>query len=865
MIEQIKHLVKLFEINGFYELKDTNIFKEFIEIKEQEVLIENTLQCDNLCEEDIRTLYEASMDICKLSYYSYFKLTFTANNPLVLGRHIELICDVLTLAEMGLFKDKDTKSRIAISVPPRHLKSTSITNSFPSWFMGKEPWRSTIVTSYGDNLVQKAGQKNREKVQDLGLKLFGARIKKDVGKKAEWELEGGGRFKGATIRGGATGEGAECFVGSTMVMTNKGLKRIDELDVDFQHLILSYDHKNDIIRYNKLQATRRKKSNEIYKIKTNSGKEIECTGNHPIYTEEKGYTEASKLRRGDTIKSYNDLSKVWQELHNTEVRIQEKNKAWLQDELLFEEMQRGLYGNRWSCKTKKAYVSYMWETYKKKFDSLFRGVQTKSEKKLQKKYRKRIRRYILPYLQKEVQAKIKKNDILFQELPEQSTFFKNEREKQFSSYEGEKPEYNIFQDKRKYKRKRSQKMLKVWCRGRVCSNKSREKNNKFTCSSHRWGSHEQCRKQFSNFMQELSQDCTQKERIDSIEIIKKEEWVYDIQVENDHNFFANGVLVHNCLICDDVVKNREEANSKTIQEKVWDEYTDTYLTRVHQNGIIIIIMTRWHNSDLRGKIDEAEKNLKWLKCDVSAICENEQEAAEDPLEREVGEALYPQMYDERYFEPFKMNPRTWWSLYKQKPQVDSGEYFNRGYFQYFEYDQNFVTLYTETVKKQFLIKDCWVFQTIDTAQKTGQENDETALLTIAVTPENDLLFLDLYHDRIKVPDQEKVITQYWNKWQCSYQAIEDKQSGTGLIQKFIAEGRPIKELKAAGDKVERSTTAQVFYANMKIYHLKGAEWLGYLEDQLLGFGSGAPHDDVVDVVSYAAIQVAKDSGISSIL
>ncbi|MGL5715240.1 MAG: phage terminase large subunit, partial [Paraclostridium sp.] len=647
-------------INKMDHLKDSEIFKEFIEIKQYEKEIESLLQSSSLSDEDMDNLYQASIEVARMSYYTYFKLTFTANNPLVLGKHIELICDILTLAEMGLFKDKDTKSRIAISVPPRHLKSTCITNSFPAWFMGKEPWRSTIVTSYGDNLVQKAGQKNREKIQELSSMLFGARIKKDVGKKAEWELIGNGRFKGATIRGGATGEGAECFVGSTWITTNLCRKRISDIKVG--DLVKCYDHEKSKFRFRKVLATKCTMTDRLIKIKDNSGSEIICTTNHPIFVVGKGYVPAIELKKGCEL-------------------IREKGK---------------------------------------------------------------------------------------------------------------------------------------------------------------------------------------KTHITNLELEYSRELVYDIQVEEFSNFFANGILVHNCLILDDLVKNREEANSKTIQEKIWDEYTDTYLTRVHQNGIIILIMTRWHNSDIRGKIDDNESNLKWLKCDLSAICETEEELASDPFERKIGEALYPQMYDERYFEPFKMNPRTWWSLYKQKPQVDSGEYFNRGYFQYFEYDDVFVTLHTETGKLQYLVKDCWLFQTIDTAQKTGQENDETGIITWVITPDNDLLMLDVYHGRIDVPTQEKVITQYWNKWQCNFQAIEDKQSGIGLIQKFKNEGRPIIELKAVGDKIERSTTAQIFYANMKVYHLKGAEWLGYLENQLLEFPS-AKHDDLMDCVAYGAKVVADRSGISSIL
>lgn len=108
-----------------------------------------------------------------------------------------------------------------------------------------------------------------------------------------------------------------------------------------------------------------------------------------------------------------------------------------------------------------------------------------------------------------------------------------------------------------------------------------------------------------------------------------------------------------------------------------------------------------------------------------------------------------------------------------------------------------------------------------------------------------------------------MIDKYWNKWACSFQAIEDKQSGTGIIQKLVSQGRPIETLKAVGDKIERATTAILYYANSKIYHLKNAEWLGSLENQLLEFPN-AKHDDIVDCVSYAALVVADRSNKSSI-
>ncbi|MGL5624152.1 hypothetical protein, partial [Cetobacterium sp.] len=184
-MKNIENLIRFFKINDAEHLQHTNIFNKFClnkkvekaiskRIKEiLEIIKKNGFQnIDNDLKLEVNDLLTNQRQISKESYYSYFKETFPANNPLVEGEHIELICDILTLAEIGLFKDFDTKSRIAISIPPRHLKSTAITNSFPSWFMSKETFRSSIVTSYGDNLVEKAGEKNREKIKNICTSLF---------------------------------------------------------------------------------------------------------------------------------------------------------------------------------------------------------------------------------------------------------------------------------------------------------------------------------------------------------------------------------------------------------------------------------------------------------------------------------------------------------------------------------------------------------------------------------------------------------------------------------------------------------------------------------------------------------------------
>ena len=106
----IENLKRLFKINNCLEYSESKIFKDFIELKELEQELEDYLNSiDEIPLDKIKYLQKTNKYLCKESYYSYFKQSFPAQNPLILGEHIELICDVLTLAERGLFKDTDIK------------------------------------------------------------------------------------------------------------------------------------------------------------------------------------------------------------------------------------------------------------------------------------------------------------------------------------------------------------------------------------------------------------------------------------------------------------------------------------------------------------------------------------------------------------------------------------------------------------------------------------------------------------------------------------------------------------------------------------------------------------------------------------
>ena len=158
-------------------------------------------------------------------------------------------------------------------------------------------------------------------------------------------------------------------------------------------------------------------------------------------------------------------------------------------------------------------------------------------------------------------------------------------------------------------------------------------------------------------------------------------------------------------------------------------------------------------------------------------------------------------------------------------------------------------------RKRFYGAECTAAQYIDTAMKTGKENDYTACLTGIRTPEGDCLVFDVIKARILIAKQFGWIVSQRHRFPwLSYQAVESKASGEGLLQQGDAEGYPLRELKAASDKVARAQPAATACERGKVYFLRGAPWLVDFEGELLRFPL-ADHDDQVDAFAYFVLDV----------
>lgn len=174
-----------------------------------------------------------------------------------------------------------------------------------------------------------------------------------------------------------------------------------------------------------------------------------------------------------------------------------------------------------------------------------------------------------------------------------------------------------------------------------------------------------------------------------------DEW----SLSNDSTLLASGILGAvtsaraDALLIDDPVAGRLEADSPTVQDSTRAAYDDDLLTRLKPGGSIILIQTRWNPNDLAGSIlpedwdgesgiVECRDGQAWQVLCVPAQADR----ADDPLGRAIGAYLWPDWFPESHWQQYKAKARTWSSLYQQKPRAETGNQFERDWFEWFDPD-----------------------------------------------------------------------------------------------------------------------------------------------------------------------------------
>ncbi len=308
----------------------------------------------------------------------------------------------------------------------------------------------------------------------------------------------------------------------------------------------------------------------------------------------------------------------------------------------------------------------------------------------------------------------------------------------------------------------------------------------------------------------------------------------------------------------------DEKESDVARESCLDWFDTTFSTRVNnpKTGAIVVIGQRIHMDDISGHLLDQGG---WEHLCLPAEYETDRKCFtsigwEDPR-KEEGELLWKERFSREILENQKHNLGAlgYAALYGQRPIPAGGYVFNATYERQFTiaHQRDFYQLVTPLGMKNVPIHQCYELSTSDVAAKAKEENDFTVFCHWAVTPEHDILLLDLWRGHWTIPQQKEKARQFYRTWYSQrYRAFwfEDVAYQSAISQDLLLEGIPCMGFHPEGDKVQRAAAASIYQEAGKVYFPKSAIWLEEFRKEIYSFPKAAK-DDQTDNLSMVCMVV----------
>lgn len=332
----------------------------------------------------------------------------------------------------------------------------------------------------------------------------------------------------------------ECFPAGTLISTYSGYKKIE--DIKINDFVYSYDEKNKKIELKKVNYLFKKKTKDLCKIKLSNDDEIVCTGNHPIYTK-RGYIPAQEVKEYDYVmRMVPKRVRYFNSAQNNSKKKRNKRMGPLLYRVFEENFEKKIYGKYYTRKTttkqsmdEKIECFPIYDGIKRKkkgYSFIFRTKRKIKSNGQAKKYKNSLSRRewkTSSSLSNEIVSSINKRGYRM-------------RFRACGSNENEKG-----------------KWLSYLLQNRYCY--STQKN----CYRGRWF---EPFKIINSRKRQEERNIFEWIRVENIEIQKQTSdgtfggmcengYVYNIEVDENNNYFANNYLVHNCAHCAGSVTNRK--------------------------------------------------------------------------------------------------------------------------------------------------------------------------------------------------------------------------------------------------------------------------------------------------------------------
>ena len=293
------------------------------------------------------------------------------------------------------------------------------------------------------------------------------------------------------------------------------------------------------------------------------------------------------------------------------------------------------------------------------------------------------------------------------------------------------------------------------------------------------------------------------------------------------------------LVLDDLISEQEgKSLNPSPHNNVYDYYMTGPRQRLQPGGTIILVMTRWSQIDLTGRlVDSMMKNPEG----------DQWEVIEFPAILPSGKPLWPEFWplDEILRTKATIDNRFWQAQYMQNPTSEEGAIIKREWWN--EWQQEATPPIT------------YVLMAWDTAYEKHNRADYSAVTVWGVfyydeddgTTRPNIILLEAGKKRVEFPELKQWVLAMHTEWQPDSMVVEKRASGASLIQELRRMGIPVQEFTPTkgNDKISRLNAVADIFASGMVWRPQ-MRWADEVVDDVASFPAGQ-HDDIVDTVSMA--------------
>jgi hypothetical protein len=298
------------------------------------------------------------------------------------------------------------------------------------------------------------------------------------------------------------------------------------------------------------------------------------------------------------------------------------------------------------------------------------------------------------------------------------------------------------------------------------------------------------------------------------------------------------------LIIDDPVKNREDADSPTFRRKTWEWWTSTARTRLQPGGAVVVILTRWHEDDLAGRLLANNEKDQWEVLNLPAIAEQD-----DLLGRQPGEPLWPDQYDLEALNDIRseVGTRDWLALYQQRPTAPEGAIWR---WSWINDGEVLIGDVPQQLRRTVI--------SVDPAGTAKDTSDHTGIVVMGQDHRNETYVFEDRSLRASPAVWGEAVWKAALDYGAAHILLEEnygqdmaenvlRSTWPGIAPSFIRAGVSpprIERVNAQGSKYTRAVSASAMYESTaltkpKVHHVRGEHDLSLLEEELTGWiGTG---------------------------